>query len=73
MQSEILTQKITETLQMCEVKFKLSDKKSDFSSKEIETTLMPLLKEKFDHKIQESQLEMALGALNAGIKQMNLT
>ena len=73
MQSEILTQKITETLQMCEVKFKLSDKKSDFSSKEIETTLMPLLKEKFDHKIQESQLEMALGALNAGIKHMNLT
>lgn len=49
LQSPILTEKITETLKMCDVKFKLSDNKADFSSKEIDTTLLPLLKEKLDH------------------------
>ena len=33
---------------------------------------MPLLKEKFDHQMQESELEMALGSLNAGILKMQL-
>ena len=49
LQSPILTEKITETLKMCDVQFKLSDNKADFSSKEIDTTLLPLLKEKLDH------------------------
>ena len=49
LQSPILTEKITETLKMCDVKFKLSDNKADFSSKEIDTTLLPLLKEKLDY------------------------
>ena len=55
---------------MCDVKFKLSDNKAEFSSKEVEITLLPLLKEKLDHQLQEIEMEMALGALNAGIKHM---
>ena len=58
---------------MCEVNFSFSENKKDFTSKQIDNILAPLLKEKFEYKMQESELELALGALNAGIQHFSLT
>ena len=45
---------------MCEVDFSFPDNKKQFSSQGIENALEPLLKEKFEYKMEESELELAL-------------
>ena len=72
LQSEMLRDKVKETLQLCEVDFSFPDNKKQFSSQGIENALEPLLKEKFEYKMEESELELALGALNAGIMHLAL-
>ena len=73
LQNEMMRDKVMETLQLCEVDFCFSDDRKQFQCKEIETTLAPLLKESFDYNMEESTLELALSALNAGINNMHLT
>ena len=61
-----------DTLSMCEVDFSFADNKKEFTNANIQSTLAPLLKDSFAYKLEESEMEMALGALNAGIFHMNL-
>ena len=56
---------------MCEVDFAVGNKK-DFSSNQINHTLNSLLKESFNYKLEESEMELALAALSAAIDYMNL-
>ena len=70
--NEILRDKVQDTLSMCEVDFTFSDNKKEFSHVNIQTTLAPLLKDSFAYKLEESEMELALGALNAGIFHMSL-
>ena len=56
---------------MCEVDFAIGNKK-DFSTNQIQHTLNALLKESFNYKLEESEMELALAALNAAIDHMNL-
>ena len=56
---------------MCEVEFALGNKK-EFSSSTIQYTLNNLLKESFNYKIEESEMDLALGCLSAAIEYMNL-
>ena len=72
LQSDMLREKVRETLQLCEVDFSFPDNKKWFSCQEIENKLQPLLKERFEYKMKESELELALGALNAGIMHLSL-
>ena len=57
---------------MCEVDFAFADNKKEFSNANIQSTLAPLLKDSFAYKLEESEMEHALGALNAGIFHMSL-
>ena len=54
-------EKIQDTMQMCEVDFSFADNKKDFTCANIQ-----------HYMIEESELELALSALNAGITHMNL-
>jgi hypothetical protein len=56
---------------MCEVEFKMGNKK-DFTAFQIQHTLNSLLKESFNHKLEESEMELALAALAAGIEDLDL-
>ena len=67
MPNEILKDKVQDTLSMCEVDFSFSEDKKAFSNANIQSTLAPLLKDSFAYKLEESEMEHALGALNAGI------
>ena len=57
---------------MCEVQFDFTDNKKDFSGQNVQYNLQQLLKENFSYMITESEMELALGALNAGIMSMQL-
>ena len=69
--TDLLKDKIQDILQMCEVDFAAGNKK-DFSSSQINHTLNSLLKESFNYKLEESEMELALAALSAAIDYMNL-
>jgi hypothetical protein len=56
---------------MCEV-YHLIGNKKDFHSKNIQHNLNILLKDNINYKIEESEMELALGCLQAGIDYMNL-
>ena len=56
---------------MCEVDHLIGNKK-DFDSKNIQNNLNILLKDNINYKIEESEMELALGCLQAGIDYMNL-
>ena len=56
---------------MCEVDFTYGNKK-DFTAYQINHTLNSLLKESFNHKIEESEMELALAALAAAIEHLGL-
>ena len=56
---------------MCEVEFAVGNKK-DFSTNQIAHTLNSLLKESFNYKLEESEMELALAALAAAIDHLNL-
>lgn len=64
--------KVQDTMQMCEVDFVFAENKKDFSCANIQLAMNTLLKGSFSYMIEESELELALGALNAGIAHMNL-
>ena len=57
---------------MCEVDFTFSENKKDFSGHNIQYTLQTLLKDNFSYMVTESEMDLALGALNAGILSMQL-
>lgn len=57
---------------MCEVDFSFTDNKKDFSAQNVQHVLESLLKENFSYLITESEMDLALGALNAGINSMQL-
>lgn len=71
MPTELVKEKITDILGMCEVDYALGNKK-DFSTNQIQHTLNSLLKESFNYKLEESEMELALAALAAAIDHMNL-
>jgi hypothetical protein len=71
MPTDLLKDKIQDILQMCEVDFAIGNKK-DFSTNQIQHTLNSLLKESFNYKLEESEMELALAALSAAIEHMNL-
>ena len=56
---------------MCEVDHVIGNKK-DFDSRNIQNTLNIVLKDNINYKIEESEMELALGCLQAGIDYMNL-
>ena len=56
---------------MCEVDFAVGNKK-DFTTNHIQHTLNSLLKESFNYKLEESEMELALAGLSAAIDVMNL-
>ena len=56
---------------MCEVEFILGNKKQ-FDYNQIQSNLSNLLKDNINYKIEESEMELALGCLQAGVDYMNL-
>jgi DNA mismatch repair ATPase MutS len=56
---------------MCEVEHVLANKK-DFDTKNIHATLSSVLKDNINYKIEESEMDLALGCLEAGIDHLNL-
>ena len=56
---------------MCEVEHIIGNRK-DFDVKNIHNTLNLVLKDNINYKIEESEMELALGCLEAGIEYMNL-
>jgi len=48
---------------MCEVEFSFANNKKDFGITNINHTLGVLLKENFAYKVEESEMDLALGAL----------
>jgi DNA mismatch repair protein MSH2 len=70
--TEIIREKLQDTLQMCEVDFAFSDNKKNFSGQMVQSYLTNLLKDNFAYMITESEMDLALGALNAGIIEMQL-
>ena len=71
MPTDILKEKVQDILQMCEVDFIVGNKK-DFTVFQIQHTLNTLLKESFNYKIEESEMELALGGLHAAIEHLNM-
>lgn len=71
MPTDLLKDKVTDILQICEVDFAIGNKK-DFSTNQVQHSLNSLLKESFNYKLEESELEVALAALSAAIDHMNL-
>lgn len=71
MPTDLLKDKVTDILGMCEVEYSIGNKK-DFSTSQVQHTLNSLLKESFNYKLEESEMELALAALNAAIDHMNL-
>lgn len=65
--SDSLIEKVKDTLQMCEVEFEESADKKSWDAKNVGIPLDMLLKDQFAFKIEESAMDLALGALNAGI------
>ena len=63
--------KVQDLLQMCEVDHVIANKK-DFEIKNIQSTLNVVLKDNMNYKIEESEMELALGCLQAGIDYLNL-
>ena len=56
---------------MCEVEH-ITGNKKDFDHRQIQNTLNIVLKDNINYKIEESEMELALGCLQAGIDYMNL-
>jgi DNA mismatch repair protein MSH2 len=69
----MLKDKIQDTLQMCEVDFAFHPDKKLWDAKNVGLALDQLLTQSFSFMIEESKLELALAALNAGIEHMKLT
>ena len=59
-------------MQMCEVDFAFAENKKDFNGQNIQTSMNSLLKQSFSYMIEESEMDLALSSLNAGIIAMNL-
>lgn len=71
MPQDLMREKVQDLLQMCEVEHIIGNKK-DFDCKSIHNTLGHVLKENINYKIEESEMELALGCLEAGIDHLNL-
>ena len=70
--NDVLKDKVQDTLQMCEVAHEFSSDKKSWEAKNVGLQLDMLLKESFSFAIEESAMDLALGALNAGIEHMKL-
>jgi len=62
MPQELMKDKVMDLLQMCEVEYVMGSRK-DFDSKAATHTLDGLLKENMSYKIEESEMDLALGCL----------
>ena len=71
MPKNLLKDKIQDILKMCEVDYAPGNKKY-FSTNQIQHTLGSLLKESFDYKLVESEIELSFPALVAAMDHMNL-
>lgn len=71
MPQDLMKEKVQDLLQMCEVEHIMASKK-DFDVKNIHNTLGIVLKDNINYKIEESEMELALGCLEAGIEHLNL-
>ena len=70
----LLCEKIDDLMKMCEVEF-VSSRDTPNGSKDFEKNLSNLkflLKTDINHKMQESEMDLALGCLNASIIQLKL-
>ena len=70
--NELLREKVTDTLQMCEVNFSFSENKKEFTGQNVQDVLQRLLKDNFAYMITESEMDLALASLNAAISSMQL-
>ena len=70
--NELLREKVTDTLQMCEVNFAFNENKKDFSGVDVRSHLETLLKENFAYLVTESEMDLALSSLNAAILELSL-
>lgn len=70
--NELLREKVTDTLQMCEVNFTFCENKKEFAANDVRLALDNLLKENFAYLVTESEMDLALGSLNAAILAMQL-
>lgn len=68
---ELYRQKIEDLTKGLEVEVVIGNRK-DFSGANIQHTLNSLIKEQFNYKIQENELELALSALNAIVEHCKL-
>lgn len=57
---------------MCEVEFGFATEKKEWDSKAVQVSLDSLLKQQFSFMLIESEMELALAALNAAIEGMRL-
>jgi hypothetical protein len=58
---------------MCEVDFSTcNNNRQDFEPKNVQNVLKTLLKDNINYKIEETEMAVALGALNAAINKMDL-
>jgi len=71
MPSDFYKHKVEDVVKMCEVEYVVGNKK-EFTASAVAHSLNSLLKEKFDHKIEESEKELGMAALNAAIEHMKL-
>jgi len=71
MPQDLMKEKVQDLLQMCEVDHILANKK-DFDIKNTNNTLGMVLKDNINYKIEESEMELAMGCLEAGIEHLNL-
>ena len=67
-----MQEKVQDTLQMCEVDFQFSSDKKEWDHKNVGLALDKLLKDSFAYQVEESQMELALAALNAAISHSKL-
>ena len=69
--SDYYKHKIEDVVKMCEVDMIIGNKK-DFSTANIQQALNSLLKDTFMHMIEESDMDLALSAVNAGMEYLQL-
>lgn len=72
-QDPLVCDKVIDLLKMCEVDFQTChNNKQDFDPKNVKNVLKTILKDNVNYKIEEFDMTMALGALNAAMTKMSL-
>ena len=69
--NELLKDKVKDVLTMCEVEHVAGNKK-DFDPKGAIVSLQALLKDNLNYKLEEADMDLALGCLEAGVQFLNI-